>query len=155
MSDDYQIRKDIDRAKLFLNNLEEVLEVKYGLTAQDIKELFSMYYDKSEVYSRTELKNTLKSWVKSTRATGVVLYRQKVLRLCELRIDVTRDTLPTGETRLGAIPQSYVPNEYVISPVLGYNDVVVFTGSDKVVKACNYGDEKSNVNLRATLFWRY
>lgn len=48
METDYQVRKDIDRFKQFLDGLESDLADR-GLMAFDLNELLSRYYDKSEV----------------------------------------------------------------------------------------------------------
>lgn len=48
MSDDYQLRKDIDRFRLFLDEVEGALESK-GIMDLDIKALLSNYYDQSEI----------------------------------------------------------------------------------------------------------
>ena len=47
MSDDYRMRKDIDRFSLFLDNLETELKQKYGTS--DLRNALSVFYDSSEV----------------------------------------------------------------------------------------------------------
>lgn len=44
---DYQLRKDVDNLKTFLNRVREVLNEKYDIA--DIDELLAMFYDSSEV----------------------------------------------------------------------------------------------------------
>lgn len=49
MSNEYQLRKDIDRFKTFLDNLEYTLKTKYNVGSEDISVLFNQFYDASDV----------------------------------------------------------------------------------------------------------
>lgn len=59
MSDEYQLRKDIDRFKNFLDSLEFFMKSNYDLTSNDIRDLFLHYYDVSQVYSKEEIDNLI------------------------------------------------------------------------------------------------
>lgn len=48
---DYQVRKDIDRFKGFLDILEERLGLNHELTDEDIEGLFNKYYDTGQIDS--------------------------------------------------------------------------------------------------------
>lgn len=59
MSDDYQLRKDIDKFKKFLNDLQALMDSK-GIEDLDIQSLLSQYYDMSEVdISNSEINNRI------------------------------------------------------------------------------------------------
>lgn len=56
MSDDYQVRKDIDRSKIFLENLENQLGIDLLNLSESFKSLLDEnYYDQSELYTKDEL----------------------------------------------------------------------------------------------------
>ena len=59
MSDEYQLRKDIDRFKNFLDTLEFFMKSNYDLTGNDIRDLFLHYYDVSQVYNKEEIDTKL------------------------------------------------------------------------------------------------
>lgn len=156
---DYQIRKDIDQAKTFIDNLEYVLATEYGLTSNDIKELFDKYYDKSETYSKEEVNNLGNKWVEINLANGITLYRNAFLHLCELTVNVQLGTLNQGTFTLADVPSIYMPKGYVSTPIVGNTEVIVYCprklAESYVVKIKNYGSTLSDVWIRASLMWHY
>ena len=75
MSDEYQLRKDIDRFKGFLDALEYTLNTKYGISADDIEQLLSRFYDVSDIdLLKIKLNNDLDSLNNSLDDLALDLY---------------------------------------------------------------------------------
>lgn len=75
MSDEYQLRKDIDRFKGFLDALEHTINTKYGISVEDIEQLLSRFYDVSDIdLLKIKLNNDLDSLNSSLDDLSLDLY---------------------------------------------------------------------------------
>ena len=135
MSDDYQLRKDIDRFKSFLDELDYTLQQK-DILDLDIGKLFDEYYDSSVIDTKfTDLSDVYltqsdasdtyapishnhNTWESVTLNSSYgTLYVNEALKLCEFQyykqnvsFTGTGETLvDDGSSHNGLIPSDYLP----------------------------------------------
>jgi uncharacterized protein (DUF427 family) len=172
MSDDYQVRKDIDRListvwetgsdQLLLTTSEEFEEYKeevsnkYYDTSQ-ITELLDDYALASDVYTKTEISE----WqLIDTGISYATLYVNEAIRMCDLRYYRQGYNISSSSSSFtlesSLIPSDYLPPYSVIGKCFNPNHSVAISLDEGMEGDIRYWSTSTgSMNLNFNIIWHY